>query len=691
MLLGMNKLNWTLIALFAVLALNAQQPEFVWAAQMQGDDSNRGYAVVTDEEGNIYLAGRLRGTTDFDPGPDTFYLSSAGDADIFIQKLDTDGNLLWAKRMGSEVSDYVVTIATDDVGNLYLTGLFAKGFDFDPGPGVYELEPFGGWDIFVEKLDAAGNFVWARQMGGIHYDEGYSIAVDSQGNVYTTGRFDGTADFGQGNTLTSAGSSDCFVQKLDADGNLLWVKRMGGIAYDAGNYITVDDAGNVYVGGVYFNTADFDPNEGETLLSSAGMSDMFIAKLNEQGDLLWAKSVGGEDYDNLFSATADAWGNVYLTGAFRGIADFDPDGDTFYLTSTGVDDIFLLKLDAEGHFLWARRMGGEEQDYGYSVATDIAGNVYSTGYFYKQAEFDSVLLTTPVSGINAFIQKYNPAGDFLWAKQIESDGYSLGRFLTVDLSGNIYLTGTFNGQADLDPGPSVEEFSTAQFSADVFVVKLGQCPFTESSISVSACGSYISPSGLYTWTESGTYTDAIPNASCGDSIITIALTLFEPDTSVLLNGAVLTAQATGAGYQYQWLDCNASYAPLAGETGQSFTATASGSYAVEISDGICRDTSSCEEVVLSSLWETTGQRERLRLYPNPVMDVLHLDLSTQKSLSSLEVYDAMGRLWMSEKISGAEGRYRLSVGALPAGLYVLVGRNAQGMAASGRFVKLGGK
>lgn len=120
MLLGMKKLNWTLIALFAVLALNAQQPEFVWAGQMQGDNFNRGYAVVTDEEGNVYLAGRLRGTTDFDPGPGTFYLSSAGYADIFIQKLDADGNLLWARRMGSEVSDYVVTIATDGLSLIHI-------------------------------------------------------------------------------------------------------------------------------------------------------------------------------------------------------------------------------------------------------------------------------------------------------------------------------------------------------------------------------------------------------------------------------------------------------------------------------------------------------------------------------------------------------------------------------------------
>ena len=122
------------------------------------------------------------------------------------------------------------SISSDAIGNIYTTGYFAGTVDFDPGNGITTLDPTGA-DIFVHKMDSSGNFIWARSFGGIGEDRGLSLKVDDLGNVYTTGAFNGTADFdpstGTAN-LTSNGFQDAFVSKLNANGDFVWVKQMGG-------------------------------------------------------------------------------------------------------------------------------------------------------------------------------------------------------------------------------------------------------------------------------------------------------------------------------------------------------------------------------------------------------------------------------------------------------------------------------
>ena len=185
--------------------------------------------------------------------------------------------------MGSTLSDNGASIAVDGSGNIYTTGTFTGTVDFDPGAGIANLISAGVEDIFVSKLDASGNFVWAKSMGGTSPDQGYSIAVDGSGNVYTTGYFLGTADFDPSVgtlNITSIGSTDIFVSKLDASGNFVWAKGIGGATDDFGNSIAVDGSGNVYTTGYFQETVDFDPNAGTANLSSVGGRDIFISKLS---------------------------------------------------------------------------------------------------------------------------------------------------------------------------------------------------------------------------------------------------------------------------------------------------------------------------------------------------------------------------------------------------------------------------
>src|SRR5262249_36288313 len=153
------------------------------------------YSIAVDASGNVYTTGYFTGTADFDPDAGVFNLTAAGSFDIFVSKLSASGNFVWAKVMGGGSDDLGQSISVDASGNVCTTGYFTGTADFDPGAGVFNLTAAGYYDIFVSKLDASGNFAWAKAIGGTGGDEGYSIAIDSSGNVYTTGAFGGTVDF----------------------------------------------------------------------------------------------------------------------------------------------------------------------------------------------------------------------------------------------------------------------------------------------------------------------------------------------------------------------------------------------------------------------------------------------------------------------------------------------------------------
>ena len=298
----------------------------------------------------------------------------------------------WAKQAGGTYWDEGCDIAIDSSGNSYVTGFFKETASF----GSTNLTSSGQDDIFVAKLDSSGNWLWTKQAGGTNYDGGYSIAIDSSGNSYVTGYFRGTASFGN-TTLTSSGQDDIFVAKLDSNGNWLWAKKAGGTNNDEGHGIATDSSGNSYVTGYFYGTASF----GSTTLTSSGDIDIFVAKLDSSGNWLWVKQAGGASTDHGNSITIDSSGNSYVTGYFYSVtASFG----TTTLTSNGESDIFVAKLDSSGNWLWAKKAGGAYYDYGYSIATDSSGNCYLSGSFSGTASFGGINLTSS-GGEDIFVAK----------------------------------------------------------------------------------------------------------------------------------------------------------------------------------------------------------------------------------------------------------------------------------------------
>jgi hypothetical protein len=255
--------------------------------------------------------------------------------------------------MGGQYSESGASIAVDITGNIYTIGMFEATVDFNPGPALYNITAIGDHDIFISKLDSAGNFVWAKSMGAVGspglnlLNIGNSIFVYSSSNVYTTGSFAGTTDFDPGPSvfnLTATNINDIFISKLDSAGNFVWAKSMGGLNFDEGKSIFVDVAGNIYTTGLFGKTADFDPGPSVFNLTAAGIWDVFITKLDSSGNLVWTKGMGSTLNDNGLSIIVDPFNNIYTTGFFQGTVDFDPDSSTYNLTSDGDYDIFIHKM-----------------------------------------------------------------------------------------------------------------------------------------------------------------------------------------------------------------------------------------------------------------------------------------------------------------------------------------------------------
>jgi len=450
------------LLLFCTTFIFAQSEVWQWAKQAGGTYWDEGCDIAIDSSGNSYVTGFFKETASFG----STNLTSSGQDDIFVAKLDSSGNWLWTKQAGGTNYDGGYSIAIDSSGNSYVTGYFRGTASF----GNTTLTSSGQDDIFVAKLDSNGNWLWAKKAGGTNNDEGHGIATDSSGNSYVTGYFYGTASFGS-TTLTSSGESDIFVAKLDSSGNWLWAKQAGGTNYDYGFGIAIDSSGNSYVTGYFYSvTASF----GSTTLNSSGGYDIFVAKLDSSGNWLWVKQAGGTSDDYGLGIATDSSGNSYVTGYFYGTASF---GSTT-LTSSGDIDIFVAKLDSSGNWLWVKQAGGASTDHGNSITIDSSGNSYVTGYFYSvTASFGTTTLTSNGES-DIFVAKLDSSGNWLWAKKAGGAYYDYGYSIATDSSGNCYLSDSFSGTASFG-GINL----TSSGGEDIFVAK-AYIPYDSNDIVV---------------------------------------------------------------------------------------------------------------------------------------------------------------------------------------------------------------
>ncbi|MBD3635720.1 MAG: SBBP repeat-containing protein [Crocinitomicaceae bacterium] len=464
--------------IFCNLFIYSQTVEWVESAGGSGNDMS--HSIIVDNAGYIYSTGFFSDTVDFDPSAGQEILISNGNYDIFLQKLDQNGNLIWVKGMGGDFTDYGNSLAFDSQGNLYLAGSFQQTVDFDPNAGVHNLTSTSLKSAFVQKLDTAGNFIWVKHIDGIGQgSRAASIEIDGFDNIYTTGEFYGTLDFdpnGGTNFLTTANPShsDAYIQKLDTSGNLIWAKSMIGPRPNYGFSIAVDQSGNVYSTGVFEDTIDLDPNPGVANFISEGNSDMYIQKLDSSGNLDWAKVVGHHYTVKGYAIDVDQNSNVLITGSFFDTVDFNPGVDVDLLYGDMMS-IFALKLDSSGEYVWAKNMCSKNvYTNGHNIVSDNSGNVVVVGQFIDTVDFDpngGVHELICDGGYDAFIQKLDENGNLLWAERYGGFGHDIIRGVAFGPSGNIFLAGTFQSQVDVQTVSGNNQIIANGWN-DVFVMKI---------------------------------------------------------------------------------------------------------------------------------------------------------------------------------------------------------------------------
>ncbi len=532
-----KKYAYTFLFCFAFFfRADAQNYVFDWVKPQGGF----AYSKIThDSLGNIYTYGDLASTADFDPGPSVFNLTSNGNQDVFVSKLDSNGNFLWAKQFGGAGVEQAHDMKIDAAGNVCITGRFYLTVDFNPGPGVFNLTSNGSWDIFVLKLDPNGNFIWAKQIGGPGYDLGVALVTDPSNNIYINGNFEDSADFDPGPNVqmkVSQGSSDMFICKLDAMGQLIWVDHIGNFNQGYLSSLAIDDSCNLFYTGFFQNIVDFDPGSGTFNMNAFPGDDIFVSKLDSAGHLVWAKQFPCSLYGRGGKIAVDHQGNVYSTGILTYTIDFDPGPGVYNLIGQGVTpwDLYLSKLDAQGNFVWAKQIIGDHNNIIDELTLDHHGNVYIAGTNKDTTDFDPSPNTYSVvsqGGGDIFIVQYDTSGNFNWHKKITTNFDESCHGLSFNKHGDLFASGYFKVTADFDPGQGVFNM-TPSTTFGTFILKLNPCnSSTYATIFDTACTSYLSPSGNSLWTNSGTYIDTIANAMGCDSIITVNLIISNISTS----------------------------------------------------------------------------------------------------------------------------------------------------------------
>jgi len=405
-------------------------PDFDWVlvgdTPASGDSGYRnGNSLAFDAEGHCYVTGTFIDAIRFGstnvPGGYAHI--------IFTAKLTPTGGVEWVRTAGGPGA-IGTSVAVDLQGNCYVTGQYEGGARF----GTRTLPWWGRADAFVAKYTGAGEVAWVSAAGGPGSDAGSGIAVDKQGNCHVAGFFESTAIFGSEH-LTAPGSRDVFLAKYGSAGTLLWLRQLHGSVSASRGRVALDGEGNCYLAGAFQGTATFGTNK---LSSAASSEDLYVAKINPEGDTLWAFRAGGGGSDVANGLAVSEQGDIYVTGRFSGDADFLGTS----LKSAGGHDVFVLKLTTAGQLQWVRQAGGVGSDWGSGVALDAGGNGYVIGGFQSSAAFGDTSLQSS-GGDDVFLAKYSAEGVPLWVRKAGGPSNDYGFGVALDTHGRVGITGGF--------------------------------------------------------------------------------------------------------------------------------------------------------------------------------------------------------------------------------------------------------
>ncbi len=509
------------------------------------------------------------------------------------------------------------------------------------------------------------NWLWAKNAGGTKNDYSKSITTCLGGNTAITGYFEAPSVTFGSNTLNSAGQTDIFIAKYDASGNVLWAKSAGGTLSDVAYSITSDSSGNLYITGKFQSSTI---NFGSTTLINSGTDDIFVAKYDPNGNVLWAKKAGNTGSEIANAISADSSGNVYITGYFGSpTVTF---GSTT-LTSVGGTDCFVVKYDSNGNVLWAKSAGGTSGDIGNTIFADNGGNIFVTGYYYSPSISigSNSLANNGTNTADIFFVKYDGAGNVIWAKGYGGTDQDFPYGAVSNATGNIYMAGTYKNVSITFGSTTLSNSG----SNDLFVVKYDM-------------------NGNVLWAKkAGAANDDEVTGIATDANDNAYITGYFESPAILFGSFNLT-NVTNNGTQYDIFftqyDPNGnvpwakSIGGISSDYGYSLTVDPSnnlvvtGSYASPSvtfgSTTLTNTTSFYFDVYVAKLGVVTSIKNDFNtiimcLYPNPTSGLVTLSLSKDSGQAS--VYNAIGENIFQCRVTNAPAT--IDLGNYPQGIYFI--------------------
>lgn len=388
-------------------------------------------------------------------------------------------NVHWGGVLNVTFNDNIYDIQADKDNNLIVCGQYSGTVDFDPGPGVANMTAAStGEDIFIAKYDSVGTYLWSHGFGtGFFYDECDRVAVDTMGNIFITGMWNGTVDFDPDpgnifNLSSNNNSRSRFLAKYDANGNFIAAKNVGNAvgnlpsSQDGQSGLGCDDDGNVYMSGFYGTSLTIGPG---VTLPVSGLSDNYFSKFDPQLNLIWAHRIGGNETEYSQGIFVHPSGRIIVLGSFRNTVDFDPGPGVFNMTQvSSTQEGYFASYDSSGQFLFAKQLSAGTSASPIATLIDSKENIIVTGSCAGIMDADPGIDSSMVGeGWNdqAFIAAYDSIGNFSWAHAYGDIGsYNAIRYVGVDTADNIYVAGNYNPMMDINPGPDTAIFGNVYAS-----------------------------------------------------------------------------------------------------------------------------------------------------------------------------------------------------------------------------------
>ncbi len=671
--------NWNNFRLFVTVligsfvighSVKAQEYGLGWVNHLQSNANMDITNVTMDKNGDFICVGITDESTNLNMQDTTVLLSATdpGNLDeVFILKFSSKGEFIWVKQITMWMSSTYVKgeVTTDNDGNVIVVGRFRDTVDFNPGAGVEERIAMGGRDVYILKLNGQGDFMWVKTIESNVSLAAYATAVDANDNIFLSGSFRVKADFDPGvgvNELDAAGNLDLFLLKLNSNGEFSWVKQFEskGVTSSTSSWETnlaLDNSGNIFVSGPFQDTLDVDPGPGVVNLVNVGTEmDAFFVKLDSLGTYQWGHSLNSASDVEILDIAVDNTGGAYTTGYFMGTTDFDPGVGTNNITSVGEEDIFIQKISPSGTNSWVHTFGKTNGDEGSGVYVSGNGDVFATGYFKGKVDFDPAAPFTDLNSHehdDAYVLQLTSTGDYVWAGNFGSTGWTRGLSILEDGSGNIYSVGEFNPNSDFHPGETEEIFSTSGYY-DLYLHKLVPCTSSTPTIdTVFACRSYSWIDGEIYNESNNTAVHYVSNSGGCDSMVSLNLTISNLSGDVNCNAVIEEGELLGDKNGNGVID------------GNEILGDANGNGVI---DGNEVQNDGNNDGVPDNVGMSSSILPKVNVYPNPAYQKMNIELNGVEGISKIQIMDLVGSVIMEKT---ANGNTQMDVSALSRGVYIL--------------------